>query len=112
MEGFKQILKEAKTFPKAILSDKESGIRSKYFTSFCKEHNIKIRHPKTFEHAPFVEAFNRSQKMLIYKYLTQFNTENYLEVSKSFLFLNYIIFFILFEFLIFNLGFTFSNENL
>ena len=46
LEGFKAILASVKTYPKVILSDKESGVRSKYFNQFCKENNIEIRHPK------------------------------------------------------------------
>ena len=46
LEGFKTILASVNSYPKAILSDKESGVRSKYFNQFCKENNIEIRHPK------------------------------------------------------------------
>ena len=56
LNAFKTILKQVDVYPKYILSDKESGVRSKIFNDFCKSKNIEVIHPKTSIHAPFVEV--------------------------------------------------------
>lgn len=80
LEAFKKVLEKAKKYPEIVMSDKESGIRSKVFMDFCKKNNIHVIHPKSSSHAPFIEVFNRSQKNLLYKYFTENKNHKWINV--------------------------------
>ena len=49
------------------------------FKNFCKEHNIKLFHNYTSVHASFVERFNLTLKRLIYSYMTENETNRYVD---------------------------------
>ena len=79
LNGFKSILKEAKSYPKSVCSDKGAEIKNKQFYEFCKKNNIKIIHNETSVHAAYVERFNRTLQKIIYRYMTQYETKNFVD---------------------------------
>jgi len=50
------------------------------FKSYCQQNQIDCKNPDTFIHAAYIERFNRSLQALIYKYLTENETERYVDV--------------------------------
>ena len=70
LEGFKRIAEKAVTLPRRILADRGSEIKNKLFADYCRRNKIKLLHSDNYVHTPFVERFNRTLKMLIYRYRT------------------------------------------
>ena len=50
------------------------------FTDYCNGQNIRLYNPDSSIHAAFIERFNRSLQSLIYKYLTENETHQYIKV--------------------------------
>lgn len=80
LESFKSIIDEAEQFPRKILADRGSEIKNKLFQNYCKQNNVHLLHSDNFIHAPFVERFNRTLKNLMYKYMTQNDTDRFIDV--------------------------------
>lgn len=80
LEGFKEIMKRAKQFPRKILADRGSEIKNKLFKDYCRRNNVHLLHSDNFVHAPFVERFNRTLKVLMYKYMTANETDRFIDV--------------------------------
>lgn len=76
---FQSILTEAVKKPLMLGVDRGMEFRNKKFLDFCKKHNIKIIHPSTSGHAPYVERFNRTIQSLVYKYMNQNQTNRYID---------------------------------
>ena len=79
LEGFKRITEKAVTLPRRILADRGSEIKNKLFADYCRRNKIKLLHSDNYVHAPFVERFNRTLKMLMYRYMTSRETERFIE---------------------------------
>ena len=80
LKAFKSILEEAGEPPKIVTFDLGTEFRNKDFTKFCKENNIEVRTPDSFVHAAFVERFNGSFQDLFYKYMTENETNQFVNV--------------------------------
>ena len=78
LDGFKSILEES-GHPIHIVSDKGSEIVNKSFKAFCEKNNINLFHNYTSVHASYVERFNRTLKQLMYKYMTENETDKYID---------------------------------
>jgi len=50
------------------------------FKDFCQKNNIKFINPQASVHAAFVERFNRTLQLLMYKYMSDNETERYIDV--------------------------------
>ena len=74
LKALKEIFEEAKILPKTILFDRGSELKNKKMNNFLQSLGIKVFYSDNFVHAPFVERFNYSIQVLIYKYLTDNNT--------------------------------------
>lgn len=61
----------------AICADKGSEFINKTFKDFLKSKGIQLRHPRTSNHCPTVERFNRTFQRLITQFCTSNNTSNY-----------------------------------
>ncbi len=61
--------------PKSIYSDQGSEFKNKDFQDLLDEHNIKIIF--ALDHAPFVEAFNKTIKNRLYKYMALHQTASW-----------------------------------
>ena len=77
--GFKSIIRRAKKCPKRILADKGGEIKNRIFQDYCKQNNILLIHSENLNHAPFVERFNRTLKNIMFRFMTYYNTERYID---------------------------------
>ena len=80
MAGFKSIMERAGTFPRRILADKGGEIKNKIFRDYCRQNGILLIHSENLTHAPFVERFNRTLKNIMFKYMTHYETDRYIDV--------------------------------
>jgi len=80
LNAFKSILEEAVTKPYMIVMDKGTEFTNRIFKDFCDRHNIKLINPQASVHAAFIERFNRTLQLLMYKFMTDNETERYIEV--------------------------------
>lgn len=79
LDAFKSILNEAEVKPYMLVMDKGTEFTNRLFKNFCAENNIKLINPQTSVHAAFIERFNRTLQMLIYKYMTENETNRYID---------------------------------
>jgi Integrase core domain/Chromo (CHRromatin Organisation MOdifier) domain len=80
LTAFKSILEEAVTPPYMVVMDKGAEFTNKAFKDFCIKNNIKFINPQASVHAAFIERFNRTLQLLMYKYMTDNETERYIDV--------------------------------
>jgi transposase InsO family protein len=80
LNAFKTVLAEAKTYPYMIVMDKGTEFSNNTFKAFCSKNNIKLINPQASVHAAFIERFNRTLQLLMYKYMTDNETERYIDV--------------------------------
>jgi hypothetical protein len=83
LDAFKSILQEAQTKPFMIVMDKGTEFMNQQFKSFCDSQKIKLINPQASVHAAFVERFNRTLQMLVYKYMTENETNRYVDVLQN-----------------------------
>lgn len=70
--------------PKNIWSDQGTEFYNKEFKKFCKDKEINLYHTYSNLKSVFVERFNRTLKEMMYKYFTEHNTDEYLDVLDDF----------------------------
>lgn len=80
LTAFKSILQEAITPPYMVVMDKGAEFSNRMFKDFCQKNNIKFINPQASVHAAFVERFNRTLQLLMYKYMSDNETERYIDV--------------------------------
>lgn len=80
LDGFKSILEEAVTQPYMVVMDKGTEFTNRLFKDFCNRRNIKLINPQASVHAAFIERFNRTLQLLMYKYMTDNETLQYIDV--------------------------------
>jgi hypothetical protein len=80
LHAFKSILEEAGTKPYMIVMDRGAEFTNKQFKDFCERNQIKLLNPQSSIHAAFIERFNRTLQLLMYKYMTDNETERYIDV--------------------------------
>jgi len=78
LKAFKNIIKEADQKPYSIVCDKGSEFVNKDFKAYCKDSGIKLRNPKSFVHAAYIERFNRTLQLLIHKDCSERQTRRYI----------------------------------
>jgi len=81
VNAFVSIFEESITLPKILTFDRGSEFTNNYFKEFCRLNNIDVRMADSSSHAPFVERFNRTFQSLVYKHMSQFETERYLDMK-------------------------------
>ena len=81
VEAFKSILNEAVEYPKTLVLDRGTEFTNKLFVEFCKQNGIKVWMPDSSSHAAYVERFNRTLQDLIYRYLTENETNRFVNVT-------------------------------
>ena len=79
MNGFRSIMRRAGNFPRRILADKGGEIKNKIFREYCRQNDILLIHSENLTHAPFVERFNRTLKNIMFKYMTHYETDRYID---------------------------------
>jgi hypothetical protein len=70
--------------PETLISDKGSEIKNRLFKKFCSDREIRQIYPENEVHAAIVERFNKTIQMLIYKYLTEKETNRYIDNLQQF----------------------------
>ena len=65
------------------MADRGTEIKNRLFKDYCRRNNITLLHSDDFVHAPFVERFNRSLKILLFKYTTSKDTDQFIDVLQS-----------------------------
>lgn len=83
LTAFKNILLEAQVKPLIVVMDKGTEFMNQQFKEFCDSQNIKLINPQASVHAAFVERFNRTLQMLIYKYMTENETNRFVDVLQD-----------------------------
>ena len=66
--------------------DKGAEFTNNAFREFCNRVNIKFINPQASVHAAFIERFNRTLQLLMYKYMTDNETERYIDVLPKLVF--------------------------
>jgi hypothetical protein len=84
LSAFKSIIDEAGESPKTFVSDRGCELRNRKFISFCKAMNINFFHNFTSVHAAYIERFNRTIQGIIYKFMSQFETNRYVDNLQNF----------------------------
>lgn len=77
--AFQDIINSLDIKPKNIICDRGNEFVNKNFINFCKQNNIILIQPKSNIHAAYVERFNRSIQNIIYKYMTEYSTNRYID---------------------------------
>ena len=80
LNAFKSVLEEAVTKPYMVVMDKGTEFSNRMFKEFCDRNNIKLINPQASVHAAFIERFNRTLQLLMYKFMTDNETERYIDV--------------------------------
>jgi hypothetical protein len=83
LNAFQSILQEAVQKPVMIVMDKGTEFMNQQFKQYCDSLGIKLINPQVSIHAAFVERFNRTLQMLIYKYMTENETNRYIDVLQD-----------------------------
>ncbi len=78
--AFLDILKSSQITPKKLQTDEDTSFLSREFQKLLKKYNIHFFVTNSILKASIVERFNRTLKEKIYKYLTAFNTNRYIDV--------------------------------
>lgn len=84
LTAFKSILSDAKKYPHTLVADRGTELRNKDFMLFCRTNKIKFLHNFTSVHAAFVERFNRTFQTILHKFLSQFETNRYIDNLQDF----------------------------
>lgn len=83
LNEFKSILDEAQTKPYMIVMDKGTEFMNEQFKKFCSDNNIKLINPQANIHAAYIERFNRTLQTIMYKYMTEHETNRYIDVLQD-----------------------------
>lgn len=83
LEQFKNILLEARQKPYMIVLDKGTEFMNQQFVNFCKDNNILLVNPQSNVHAAYIERFNRTLQNIMYKYMTENETNTYIDVLQD-----------------------------
>jgi hypothetical protein len=77
--AFKSILSEAGSNPIYLVMDRGTEFYNKNFELFCKEVGIKFYSPDASIHGAFIERFNRTLQDIIYKYMSEYQTNRFID---------------------------------
>jgi transposase InsO family protein len=83
LRAFKSILVDAVDQPKTIVCDRGTEFHNELFKAFCRDKDINLYTPDSSIHAAYIERFNRSLQSLIYKYMTEHETDRFIDVTHS-----------------------------
>ena len=78
LEAFKSILDEAGENPKTLVCDRGSEFYNRDFKAYCDANSILFKTADTSTHAAYIERFNRMLQGIVYKYMTENETNRYI----------------------------------
>ena len=70
-------------FPKTVVFDKGTEFLNKKVLLLLKKYKIKVINPTSPSKAAYAERFNRTLQSLIYKYMTEKQTNRYIDVLQN-----------------------------
>jgi len=79
LTAFKKIIDPLEEKPYTVVCDKGNEFINREFKNYCNLLNIKLITPQSNIHASFIERFNRTIQNIIRKYLTEFQTNRYID---------------------------------
>lgn len=83
LSNFKSVLDEAKSKPVNLVIDGGAEFRNKKFSAFCDSEKINLINPDSSTHGAYIERFNRTLQSLIYKYMSENETNRYVNVFQA-----------------------------
>lgn len=83
LNEFKSILAEANQKPYMIVMDRGTEFMNQHFKIFCDNEKIKLVNPQANIHAAYIERFNRTLQNIMYKYMTENETNRYIDVLQD-----------------------------
>ena len=83
LAAFKSILEEAVEYPKNLVFDRGTEFYNEDFLRFCRGVGIQVYSPDTSIHGAFIERFNRTLQGIVYKYMTENETNRYIDVTDN-----------------------------
>ena len=81
LEAFKSILAEAGSPPQMLVLDRGTEFHNQHFKRFCEDSGIRLYTPDTSIHGAYVERFNRTLQGIIYRYMTENETNRYIDYT-------------------------------
>jgi hypothetical protein len=85
LDAIQQTLDDMHTLPRSIFFDRGREFVNKKVYPFLRRKRIRVLHPNSEIKAAIAERFNRSLQDIIYKYLTENETNNYIDVLSGLL---------------------------
>ena len=79
LKSFRSIHKYIDFSPKTLSVDKGKEFRAQIFQNYCLQNNIKLIFSNSSTKASIVERCQRNLQSIIYKYMAQFKTKNYVK---------------------------------
>jgi Integrase core domain/Chromo (CHRromatin Organisation MOdifier) domain len=79
LRAFQNIIDKLDIKPLTVVCDRGNEFVNKNFINYCKQNGIKLIQPKSNVHAAYVERFNRTIQNLIFKFMTENNTNRYVD---------------------------------
>jgi hypothetical protein len=83
LRAFKSVLKEAQTPPLILVVDRGTEFYNEGFRNFCENQQIRFYSPDSSIHGAYIERFNRTLQGIIYKYMTEFETQRYIDKTND-----------------------------
>lgn len=83
INAFNSILIEAGTPPYSLVMDRGTEFQNQEFKKYCADRKIHYFPPDTSIHGAYVERFNRTLQSLIYKYMTENQTNRFIDKKNA-----------------------------
>lgn len=82
-KAFASVLEEAVDSPTMVVFDRGTEFYNEDFLALCQSKNIKVFSPDSSIHGAFIERFNRTLQGHMYKFMTENETNRYLDYIDS-----------------------------
>jgi hypothetical protein len=79
LRAFQSILEEAKSPPLILVVDRGTEFYNVDFRTYCENNKIRFYSPDSSIHGAFIERFNRTLQGIVYKYMTENETNRYID---------------------------------
>lgn len=81
LDAFNSILEEAVEPPINLVMDRGTEFYNKNFELFCDSIGIKYFSPDSSIHGAFIERFNRTLQDIIYKFMSEYETYRFIDIT-------------------------------
>lgn len=83
LEGIKDIVEMFDPKPETIFIDRGTEFTNRQVQNYLANQGVKMMYPNSEKKAAVVERFNRTLQGLMYRYLTENRTNNYMDVMEN-----------------------------